>query len=129
MLLLRFALTRRRKPSGHPSRRYPTPLLYVQLRCTHGSSGHSGSSSGLLVLANTAPPQRRRGCVVVSPGLRLRLHSRTLRVVTPIALQAHAHWRWASPVRRGCVPVGTFVFFRGLSHWVGPSRLSVLPQF
>ena len=55
-----------RKPSGRPSRRYPTPVLYVQLRCTHGSSGHSGSTSGLLVLANTAPPQRRRGRFVAS---------------------------------------------------------------
>ena len=31
-----------------------------------GSCSHSGSTSGLLVLVNTAPAQRRRGCSVVS---------------------------------------------------------------
>ena len=37
-----------RKSSGRPSRRKPTPVLTVQLRCTHGSCDHSGSTFGIL---------------------------------------------------------------------------------
>ena len=63
-----------RKASGRQSRRKATTALYVRLRRTRGSCGHSGSSYALLHSGLISPSQRRRGRLVVSLDLRLRLH-------------------------------------------------------
>jgi len=66
--------TSHRKLPGHPIRHKDTPALFVRLRRTHGSCGHSGTSYTLLCSYWSVLLQRRRNNLLDSISLRLRLH-------------------------------------------------------